>query len=92
MPSWYVGRRDAQGAMEFVKDLASRLANRVQITTDSHKPSLNAIEEAFGRDVDHAMLVKLYGSSQYEIRYSPAMAAGSIRDCGLFEDIVALLD
>jgi IS1 family transposase len=72
VPSWFVGRRDAECAMMFVKDLASRLANRVQITTDGHKPYLSAMEEAFGADVDYAMLIKLYGGSQDEIRYSPA--------------------
>jgi IS1 family transposase len=80
VPSWYVGRRDAQSAMEFVKDLASRLANRVQITTDGHKPYLNAIEEAFGSEVDYAMLVKLYGPAPDEIRYSPSQFVASKKE------------
>jgi len=80
VPSWYVGRRDAQCAMEFVKDLASRLANRVQITTDGHKPYLSAIEEAFGSDVDYAMLVKLYGAAPDEVRYSPANFVASVKE------------
>jgi len=66
--------------MEFVKDLASRLANRVQITTDGFKAYLNAIEEAFGRDVDYAMLVKIYGHSQDETRYSPAGFVGAVKE------------
>jgi IS1 family transposase len=80
VPCWYVGRRDGQSAMEFVKDLASRLAHRVQITTDGFKAYLNAIEEAFGRDVDYAMLVKIYGSSQEETRYSPAGFVGAVKE------------
>jgi len=80
VPSWYVGRRDGESAMEFVKDLASRLANRVQITTDGHKPYLEAIEEAFGSEVDYAMLLKLYGGSQDEVRYSPANFVASKKE------------
>lgn len=60
--SWLVGWRDAQDAMAFLLDLAPRLRNRVQITTDGHKPYIEAIEAAFGKDVDYAMLVKVYGS------------------------------
>ena len=80
VPSWFVGRRDAESAMEFVKDLASRLANRVQITTDGHKPYLVAIEEAFGSEVDYAMLIKLYGGAQEEVRYSPANFVASKKE------------
>jgi IS1 family transposase len=77
VPAWYVGRRDGQSAMEFIKDLASRLANRVQLTTDGHRPYLNAVEEAFGADIDYAMLIKIYGGSQEEVRYSPAECLGT---------------
>lgn len=80
VPCWYVGRRDGQCAMEFVKDLASRLANRVQISTDGHKPYLNAIEEAFGSEVDYAMLIKIYGGEQSEVRYSPAECLGAKKE------------
>lgn len=61
--SWTVGGRDGQYAMIFMDDLRSRLANRVQLTTDGHRAYLDAVEGAFGSDVDYAMLVKLYGGS-----------------------------
>ena len=65
-------------AREFVNDLASRLAHRVQITTDGHKAYLEAVEGAFGWDVDYAMLVKIYGGNggQPETRYSPVECVG----------------
>ncbi|MCL5987084.1 MAG: IS1 family transposase [Actinobacteria bacterium] len=73
VPSWLVGLRDANYAFEFVNDLKDRLANRVQITTDGHKIYFNAVENAFGSDVDYAMLIKLYGAdSESEKKYSPA--------------------
>src|SRR6202035_5282858 len=62
VPSWLIGTRDGAAAKAFVSDLASRLAHRVQITTDGHKAYLDAVEEAFGMDVDYAMLVKVYGA------------------------------
>lgn len=78
IPSWLVGLRDAGYAYEFIQDLASRLAHRVQITTDGHRPYLKAIEDAFGSEVDYAMLVKLYGAEQAnEARYSPAKCIGT---------------
>jgi IS1 family transposase len=74
---WYVGDRDGQTAKFFIDDLASRLATRVQLTTDGHKPYLEAIEGAFGADVDYAMLQKIYGaSSEGQKRYSPAECIG----------------
>ena len=85
--SYMVGKRDAKYAHFFAKDLESRLANRVQITTDGHKLYLNAVEAAFARDVDYAMLVKLYGNSANgaEGRYSPGECCGAIKGvvCGL---------
>ena len=63
IPSWSVGERDADAANAFVADLAGRLRHRVQITTDGHKPYIEAIEGAFGADVDYAMLVKIYGQA-----------------------------
>lgn len=73
VPSWLVGLRDAEYAHEFMADLKSRLANRVQITTDGHNVYLWAVEDAFGANVDYAMLVKLYGQEpESETRYSPA--------------------
>ncbi len=80
--SWMVGSRDGEAAAAFVADLAPRLANRVQLTTDGHKAYLQAVEGAFGADVDYAMLVKLYGAPQGrpdERRYSPAECTGTIK-------------
>ncbi|HEY6466523.1 MAG TPA: IS1 family transposase [Candidatus Acidoferrales bacterium] len=77
VPSFMVGDRGAQTARVFMEDLASRLANRVQLTTDGHRVYLNAVENAFGGDVDYAMLVKLYGTdAEAETRYSPAECIG----------------
>ncbi|MGH2508639.1 MAG: IS1 family transposase [Ktedonobacteraceae bacterium] len=71
--SYCVGGRDITIAYEFMQDLASRLANRVQLTTDGHRVYLNAVESAFGSDIDYAMLVKIYGADgEKESRYSPA--------------------
>jgi IS1 family transposase len=75
--SWLVGRRDGDSAYLFIKDLADRLANRVQLTTDGLKAYLEAVESAFGCDIDYATLVKLYGGSQDETRYSPAECIGT---------------
>ncbi len=66
--TWLVGRRNAVDAVDFITDLAPRLRNRVQITTDGHTPYLQAMEVAFGKDVDYAMLVKEYGSDPNEPR------------------------
>lgn len=78
VPSWLVGLRDAGYAYEFIQDLKARLANRIQLTTDGHKVYLEAVEDAFGADVDYAMLVKLYGQElESEKRYSPAQCIGA---------------
>ncbi|HEV2617970.1 MAG TPA: IS1 family transposase [Candidatus Acidoferrales bacterium] len=70
--SWLVGGRDAGTAYGFMDDLSKRLANRVQLTTDGHRAYLSAVEEAFGSEIDYAMLVKLYGASdERDTRYSP---------------------
>jgi IS1 family transposase len=66
--SWLVGTREVDDALSFAMDLRSRLANRVQITTDGHLGYLSAIERAFGRDVDYAMLIKQYGKDTGESR------------------------
>lgn len=79
VPSFMVGNRDSQTAKLFIDDLASRLANRVQLTTDGYKVYLEAVENAFGADIDYAMLVKIYESTQEETRYSPAKCNGSER-------------
>ena len=78
VPCWLVGLRDAGYAFEFIRDLQSRLANRVQLTTDGHKVYLDVIEDVFGADIDYAMLVKLYGQEPAgEARYSPAKCTGT---------------
>ncbi len=77
--SWYVGGRDSEAAATFIDDLAPRLASRVQLTSDGHKAYLEAVEGAFGGDVDYAQLVKLYGSEggvSSDKRYSPAECTG----------------
>ncbi len=77
--SWYVGGRDSEAAATFIDDLAPRLASRVQLTSDGHKAYLEAVEGAFGDDVDYAQLVKLYGSEggvSSDKRYSPAECTG----------------
>ena len=80
VPCWHVGGRDGGAAMEFIDNLASRLAGRVQITTDGHKAYLDAIDTAFGGEVDYAMLVKLYGPApEGQRRYSPAECTGAIK-------------
>jgi IS1 family transposase len=78
VPCWRVGYRNAWHAQHFMYDLASRLANRVQLTTDGHRVYLEAIELAFGTQIDYAMLVKLYSSDnrETEVRYSPAECIG----------------
>jgi IS1 family transposase len=75
--SYLVGGRDAGWARDFMEDCASRIASRVQITTDGHRAYLEAIEGAFGMDVDYAQLQKIYGASmEPERRYSPARCIG----------------
>jgi IS1 family transposase len=82
MCSWVVGARDAEYALALMDDLRSRLVGRVQLTTDGHKAYLEAVEEAFGDDVDYAMLVKLYGAApegkpgSAERKYSPSECIG----------------
>jgi IS1 family transposase len=79
VPSWLVGKRDAGYAAEFVNDLAGRLANRVQISTDGHRMYLEAVEGAFGTEVDYAMIIKLYNESKAkgnEKKYSPGECCG----------------
>ena len=80
--SYLVGGRDAGYANEFMEDVAGRLANRVQLTTDGLKAYLDAVEGAFGADVDYAQLVKLYGEAPETAkgRYSPAECTGIARE------------
>jgi IS1 family transposase len=77
VPAFMVGTRGAETAHRFMNDLASRLANRVQQTTDGHRVYLTAVENAFGADIDYAMLVKIYGGdSANDTRYSPPECIG----------------
>lgn len=79
VPSWLVSDRSAHAAKEFIQDLAGRLKNSIQLTTDGYKVYLNAVEDAFGGEIDYAMLVKIYGndSPESEKRYSPATCVGA---------------
>ncbi len=79
--SWFVGGRDAYCAKMFINDLASRLSNRVQLTSDGLRAYLEAVEGAFGADVDYAQLAKIYGASPESAkgRYSPAECTGAIK-------------
>ncbi|MGB6547156.1 MAG: IS1 family transposase [Candidatus Acidiferrales bacterium] len=80
VPCWRVGGRSAWYAQHFMYDLAGRLANRVQLTTDGYKVYLDAVDLAFGTEIDYAMLVKLYGEDPRgkEARYSPAQCIGAV--------------
>jgi IS1 family transposase len=78
VPSFMVGSRGARTAKFFMDDLAGRLANRVQLTTDGHRVYLQAVEDSFGSEIDYAMLIKIYGNdSEAETRYSPAECIGT---------------
>jgi IS1 family transposase len=77
VPSFMVGRRDARTARIFIDDLKGRLASRVQLTTDGLRVYLEAVEGAFGADIDYAVLVKVYESTQEETRYSPAVCVSA---------------
>lgn len=79
IPSFFVGGRDGFAGHAFIRDLADRLANRIQLTSDGHKVYLDAVERAFGKDIDYAMLVKHYGASPEgpQVRYSPAQCTGT---------------
>jgi IS1 family transposase len=82
VPSWRIGDRTSETGLAFVDDLAKRLANRVQITSDGHRAYLQAIEGAFGGDVDYAQLVKVYGASPESMKghYSPAECTGARKE------------
>ena len=75
--SWHIGRRDTANATMFMQDLAARLKNRVQLSTDGHKMYLDAVEDAFGGEIDFSQIVKIYGNTpESEVRYSPAECTG----------------
>jgi len=76
-PTWYIGNRDIESATTFMKDLAGRLANRVQLTTDGHAMYLTAVPKAFGKEIDYSQLIKIYGNNPESIgRYSPPQCTG----------------
>jgi hypothetical protein len=80
IPSWLVANRSEAAAEAFMRDLASRVNHRIQITTDGHKGYIDAVEGVFGMDVDYAMLVKMYGNDgpkTPERKYSPSNFTGS---------------
>ncbi len=83
VPSWLVGNRDAETANIFMEDLASRLANRVQLTSDGLRAYIDAVDGAFGIEIDYAMLVKMYGENpetKMQKRYSPAQFIASKKE------------
>ncbi len=74
IPAWHIGPRDAHAAHAFMTDLASRLRHRIQLTTDGHQPYVEAVESAFGCDIDYAQLIKVYAlDPEGERRYSPVV-------------------
>jgi IS1 family transposase len=78
VPSFHIGTRDAACAYEFMSDVASRMRGRIQLTTDGHGAYLNAVRDAFGRDIDYSMLIKMYGETvDTEGRYSPPKCVGT---------------
>lgn len=80
IPCWHVGNRNAGSAYRFINDLAARLANRVQMTSDGLRVYVEAVEGAFGSEIDFAQLVKLYGheiTTSPEARYSPPICIGA---------------
>jgi IS1 family transposase len=77
IPCWLVGRRDVACATEFMQDLAGRLANRVQLTTDGLKLYMNAVYDSFGENINYAILHQIYGVERPDsARYSPATCVG----------------
>ncbi|MCP4680650.1 MAG: IS1 family transposase [Deltaproteobacteria bacterium] len=77
VPSWMVGTRDTETAKLFIKGVAGRLRQRVQLCIAGHKPYLKVVEDAFGMDIDYAQLVEVYGADpQLQKRYSPADCSG----------------
>jgi IS1 family transposase len=76
--SYLVGQRGAAWAKVFLEDVASRVTSRIQLTTDGHRAYVQAVEGAFGMDVDYAMLIKLYGSdTAFDRRYSTGECIGT---------------
>lgn len=84
VPSWLVGERDACGATSFVRDMADRLVNRVQVSTDGHRMYLTAMEAGFGGNVDFAQIIKHYGTAgspeNPATKYSPGECCGTSKN------------
>lgn len=82
VPSWLVADRSGASAIEFMDDLADRLSGRIQLTSDGHKPYLEAVEGAFGGGIDYAIIQKIYGTAPEAVRgrYSPAICTGVRRE------------
>jgi IS1 family transposase len=81
VPAWFIGSRDSEAAMYFMDNLAKRVSSRIQLTSDGHRAYLEAVEGAFGADIDYAMLIKLYGDTSQrtpERKYSPAECCGYV--------------
>jgi IS1 family transposase len=77
VPCWLIAERDPISAREFIENLAGRLSNRIQLTSDGLKLYIKAVDRAFGGDIDYAMLIKVYGiANDGEKRYSPAVCLG----------------
>ena len=78
VPAFHIGKRDYTDASAFISGLAARLSHRVQMTSDGHVPYLQAVEDAFGSEIDYSMLIKLYGKPiGNETRYSPPVCIGA---------------
>ena len=81
IPSWMIGDRSGDTARVFISDLANRLVTRVQLTSDGHRAYLQAVEEAFGGDIDYAQLIKVYGpAAEPAGRYSPGVCIGAEKE------------
>lgn len=81
VPSWRIGARDSETAFDFMRDLASRMKGRIQLTSDGLTKYREAVYEGFGHDIDFAMLVKIYGKSvEGQRRYSPNECVGIKKD------------
>ena len=87
-----LGSRSASAALEFIADLASRLRHRVQLTSDGHRPYLEAVEASFGADIDYAYFAYNFIKIHRTLRVSPAMAANVTERLFDVSDIVALLE
>ncbi|GBE37818.1 hypothetical protein BMS3Bbin08_00415 [bacterium BMS3Bbin08] len=79
VPTWYVGKRDMPSTQIFIHDLAKRMKHKIQLTTDGFNPYLDAVENAFGAEVDYSQLIKMYGkeAETKEVRYSPPTCIGA---------------